>query len=214
MTDPALTLQTWLSPGFPVGAFAYSHGLEAAIAAGEVTDGASVGAWIEGVLTRGGGRTDAILIAETMRRAAAGEDTSEIAELAAALAPSAGRLLETEAQGAAFAATTGAIWGGEAAAAPYPVAYGRAAARIGAPPRLAIALYLNAFVANLASAAVRLSPLGQTEGQRIVAALHPACAALAKEALASGLDDIGGASILADIASMRHETQEVRLFRT
>ncbi|MEM8753057.1 MAG: urease accessory UreF family protein, partial [Pseudomonadota bacterium] len=168
MTDPVVTLATWLSPGFPVGAFAYSHGLETATAERTVRDVATTEAWIGDVLVSGGGRTDAILLAASHRAASAGEPVDGIAELAAALAPSAERRLETEAQGAAFAETVGAVWGLSAGAAPYPVAYGRAAAEIGAPLGVAAALFLNAFAANLVSAAVRLVPLGQTEGQRIV----------------------------------------------
>ncbi|MEO0363754.1 MAG: urease accessory UreF family protein [Pseudomonadota bacterium] len=214
MTDPVVTLATWLSPGFPVGAFAYSHGLETATAERTVRDVATTEAWIGDVLVSGGGRTDAILLAASHRAASAGEPVDGIAELAAALAPSAERRLETEAQGAAFAETVGAVWGLSAGAAPYPVAYGRAAAEIGAPLGVAAALFLNAFAANLVSAAVRLVPLGQTEGQRIVAWLHPVAEALAAEAAAADLDDIGGSAILADAASMRHETQPVRLFRS
>ena len=78
----------------------------------------------------------------------------------------------------------------------------------------ALNAYLHAVTANLISAGVRLIPLGQTEGQRVLAALEPVAAATAQRALATSLDDVGGAAFRADIASMQHETQYTRLFRT
>lgn len=209
MDEALYKLTAWLSPAYPVGAFAYSHGLEWAAAAGDVADAASAEAWIADCLAQGAGRTDAILLAQAWR----GGDAAELDELARVLAPSAGRLLETAAQGAAFGAVTEAAWGGGEPLA-YPVAVGRAAAAHGIPLEATAQMYLGAFAANLVSACVRLVPLGQTEGQRIVAALAPLTGRVAAEALAATLDDIGGCAIRADIASMRHETQATRLFRT
>jgi urease accessory protein len=209
-------LATWLSPGYPVGAFAYSHGLEWAVASGAVTDASSVGAWIADCVEHGAGRADAILLAHAWRAGVA-RDKAEIAalvSLAAALAPSAERLLETRAQGAAFAATTGAVWEDDGVGAPYPVAVGRAAGRHGVPLEPTALLYLHAFAANLVSASVRLVPLGQTDGQRVLAVLLPLCRRTAEEAISATPDDIGGCAFRADIAAMRHETQEPRLFRT
>ena len=137
-----------------------------------------------------------------------------LADLAEALAPSSERLLETTAQGDAFAAVTSAAYGPAQPAAPYPIAIGRAAAAHDIPLEDAAALYLHAFAANLVSAGVRLIPLGQTDGQRVLAHLAPLCRKTATEALSSDLDSIGGCALSADIASMRHETQTVRLFRS
>lgn len=210
MSDHLLKLASWLSPSFPVGAFTYSHGLETAIADGAVHDPASLQHWITDVLEHGAGRTDAIFLAHAYR---APED-AEIAELAFALAPSAERLLETEAQGAAFAETTAAAWGGAAAPVAYPIAVGRAAATHEIPLLQTVEFFLHAFASNLISAAVRLVPLGQTDGQRVLAALTPIFEVVATDAMASDLDDIGGCAIASDIASMRHETLSVRLFRS
>jgi urease accessory protein len=69
-------------------------------------------------------------------------------------------------------------------------------------------------VASLVSAGVRLIPLGQTDGLRVIARLEPVIPAIVARALASSLDDVGGAAIAADVASMRHETQYTRLFRS
>ncbi len=205
-----LTLATWLSPAYPVGAFAYSHGLEQAVEAGCVHDGVSLRTWLEALLEHGAGRTDAMLLAAAWR--APGDEAP--AELARALQPGAERRLETEAQGAAFAQVTGAVRGREDAPAALPVAVGRAAALEGLPLRETATLYLHAFASNLVSAAIRLVPLGQTEGQRVIAALAPLIEAVAEEALAAEPDDLGGACLRGDIASMLHETQRTRLFRT
>lgn len=211
ITDAALlTLAQWLSPAYPVGAFSYSHGLEWAIEAQQVTNAARFRDWLEDILRYGTGRNDAILLCHAYRA----DDPAQIDELARAFAPSAERLLETEQQGAAFCRTTAAIWGGTLPALTYPVALGHAARRRGLPVRQTCAMYLHAFASNLTSAAIRLVPLGQTEGQAILAALSPLCQTLAEDAQHLTLDDLGGSVMLADIASMKHETQYTRLFRS
>ena len=217
-------LMLWLSPAYPVGGFSYSHGLEWTVEAGGVRDAASLGQWIEDILQHGAGRSDAILLAETWRAVTAGDERrlGETAELAAALAPSAERRLETLAQGAAFIAATQGVWPAPAVArlaetAPeiaYPVAVGACTAAHGLPLAATAQAFLQAFVANLVSAGVRLVPLGQTDGLRVLARLEPLLPPLVTGALAATLDDIGGAAVMADIASMRHETQYTRLFRS
>lgn len=214
MTDAAtlLTLTQWFSPAYPVGAFAYSHGLEQAVAEGRVSDADSGEAWIGEVLTLGSPRTDITLLG-----AAHDADASALTgidALARALAPSRERLLETAQQGQSFAKTTRAIWGGDLPDLTYPVALGRAARLMGLPLDTVATLYLHAFAANLTSAAIRIVPLGQTEGQAALARLSRLCPAIAAEALQDTLDDIGSCAFLADIASMRHETLYSRIFRS
>jgi urease accessory protein len=208
-----LMLAAWFSPAFPVGAFAYSHGLETAVADGVVTDRASLQDWVATALAQGAGRADAILLAAAWRAPRDGD----VAALAAALNPSRERRLETMAQGAAFAATAAAAWpapGLDGAPAAYPVAVGRAAAAHGLPLGPVLLHYLQAWSANLVGAGVRLIPLGQTDGQRVTAALAPLCAAVAAVAAEATLDELGGCALGCDVASMRHETMETRLFRT
>jgi urease accessory protein len=211
-TDPLLTLVQWLSPSYPVGAFAYSHGLEAAVQEGEVADAADFGDWLAGVLEHGAGRSDAILLASAYGADADG--LGELNTLARALAPSAGRLLETDQQGQAFSRTTTAIWNTKLPDLAYPVAVGAAAARLGVPLGETLRLFLHAFASNLTSAAMRLVPLGQTEGQRVLHGLAPLCGRLADDAQSLGPDDIGSCGFAADIASMRHETGYSRIFRS
>lgn len=217
MSDALYKLASWLSPAYPVGAYTYSHGLEHAVAAGEVRCAPSAQAWISDCVAHGAGRTDAILLVAAHRAVNTADPAAlrEIGELALALAPSSERLLETGAQGRAFAEVTGAAWsGGGQDCPPYPVAVGAAAARHGIAADETVQMFLHAFASNLISACIRLVPLGQTEGQKVLASLMPTCLAVTAEALEAGIDDIGGCSVRADIASMKHETQEVRLFRS
>jgi len=206
-----LTLIQWLSPAFPIGSYAYSHGLEWAMAAGEVTDAASLQSWINGILRYGAGRSDAILLARGLDPDA---DLEALGDLARALASSAERLRETVEQGAAFALTTGALAERPLPPRPLPLAVAQAARSLTLPPETVVAMFLHAFAANLVSAAVRFVPLGQTDGQRVLAALHPLVAMLANEAAHAPLAAIGNAAFRADMAAMQHETQSVRLFKT
>jgi urease accessory protein len=220
-----LPLLAWLSPTYPVGAYAYSHGLEWAVQAGDITDEAALAAWLADVLRHGAGRNDAILVAASHGAATAGDYLvlAEVNDLALALAPSQELRLETRQQGRSFLDATLAAWptallsslaprlGDEVA---YPVAVGLAAASHGVrlPPTLEA--FLLAFMQNLVSAALRLAPIGQTAGTRVLAGLAPAVAALAREIPGLGLDDIGSASFRADLGSFLHETQYTRLFRS
>lgn len=210
--DAVLTLAQWFSPSFPIGAFSYSHGLETAIADGHVHDGPSCQAWLGDILRHGAGRNDVILLAAGYEA-----DADLLAEhdgLARALAPSKERLLETEQQGAAFARTVRDVWGHDIPDLTLPLAVGAAAGRQGLPLSLTAETYLHSFVSNLVSAAIRLVPLGQTEGQGIVLALKPVIKEVAATALTQTIDDLGAATFAADISAMRHETQYARIFRS
>jgi urease accessory protein len=206
-----LKLVQWLSPAFPVGGFAYSHGLETAIAEGRVTDAEGLRLWLATVLSEGSGRADAVLLCAAM---APGADHAGLSDLAAALAASSERWTETIEQGRAFTAAQNALGGNDFPPAPMPVAVGRAAASLDLPPERVAALYLHAFASNLVSAAVRFVPLGQTEGQAILASLHPVIEAVASEAARTPPEAITTAAFGADLAAMRHEGLEVRIFRT
>ncbi len=254
MTALPLPLLVWLSPGFPVGGFAYSHGLEWAVESGAVGDGAALQTWLGDLLEHGGPRADAVLLASawqaggscaqaagvqaTVAQACAIQDAvaqacaiqdavaqaCAINELALALAPSRERRLETGAQGTAFLEAVRPAWpapalelfaaalpDGEAA---YPVAVGLAAAAHGIALRPTLDAFCFAALANLASAALRLGVVGQSEAQRVIAALCPALERLAAFAGTATLADCGTAAWQADVASMRHETQYSRLFRS
>ncbi len=218
-------LMAWLSPAFPVGAFSYSSGIEWAVEAGDIKDAETLKAWLAVMLAEGGGYCDAVLFAHAHRAVERTDDKAlhAVAELAAAFAPSKERHLETTAQGNAFVEAARAawpcsaidrlkaVWTGPVA---YPVAVAAAAAGHGIELSPALAAYLQAVAANWVSAGVRLIPLGQSDGQRVLAALEPAVAATAQRALTGALDDIGSSAFRADLASARHETQYTRLFRS
>ena len=207
-----LRLLTWLSPAFPVGAFGYSHGLERAIADGEVYDRASLADWISFLITHGSAWNDAVIF--NAAAMAPPDAWPGIAELAEALAPSRERHAETMNQGAAFGLAV-AAWPDadpHLGRTPYPVAVGAACALAGIAPKPALIAWLHAFAAAQVSVALRAIPLGQTDGVAVLAGLEPTILATAARAAASTLDDLGSASICADIAALRHETQDVRLF--
>lgn len=212
-TDPILTLAQWLSPAYPVGAFTYSHGLEALVDYGAVHNAASFSDWLTDTLTHGAGHNDVILLAAAYKA----DDLTALTEaddLARALAPSAERLLETDQQGAAFVRTASAIHDLDLSKLTYPVAVGRAARLQDLPLPETARFFLHAFAANLTSAATRLVPLGQTEAQSVLTALTPLCQTIADQAIAAPLSAIASSTFASDIASMRHETQYSRLFRS
>jgi urease accessory protein len=218
-------LMAWLSPSFPVGAFSYSSGLEWAVEAGDIKDAASLQRWLTVIISEGGVFCDAALFANAHRAVAGQDDTAmcATAELAVALAPSKERHLETTNQGRAFVEAARAAWPCAAldrlhdtwdGPIAYPVAVAVTAAGHGVPLVPALHAYLHAAAANLISAGIRLVPLGQTDGQRVLAGLEPVITSTATRAVAAALDDIGGAAFRADLAAMRHETQYTRLFRS
>ena len=221
----ALPLLVWLSPSFPVGAFAYSHALEWAVEAGDVSDLESCKAWVADLLEYGSGRTDSILLAQAWQAAIKKDENAlqELAELALALQPSAERYLETVTQGNAFLTASNASWTSESLAflrqhvtgdIAYPIAVGVAAAGFKIPVETTLESVLLAFVTNLVSSVIRLGPLGQTNGQKVIAHSLPMVCRVAQETAHSNLCDIGNSAFRSDIASLRHETQYTRLFRS
>lgn len=208
-----LTLTQWLSPQFPTGGFAYSHGLETAIAANWVTDGDSLAAWLSTVLDQGAGRSDALFLAASYHA----RDHAAVLVIdaeARAFAGSAARLFEADQQGAAFVRTTAAVWGMPDDPLLLPVAVGAAARQQGLDLHLVLQVAVQAFAANLLGAAQRLMPLGQTDAQRLLHNLSPLIAEIAVDCADGDLGHLSSSAFLADIAAMHHETQHNRIFRT
>jgi urease accessory protein len=205
-----LKLAQWLSPAFPVGGYAYSHGLEWAIAEREVNCAASLQSWIGAAVQHGTGRNDAILASLAMR----GHDLLDLAEMAEALAPTYERLVELRAMGAAFTRTLGALTGRQCPAMAVPVALGALGREMELSPCTIVALMLQAFAGNLVTIGVRFVPLGQTEGQQVLTRLHTTILDTAEFACSASLEDLGGSFFRGDMASAWHETQETRMFRT
>ena len=205
-----LTLNQWLSPAFPVGAFAYSHGVETAISEGWIADADGLEDWLRDCLTDGSAHSDAIWL----RLAHGSDDPLEIDARARSFAMARERLREGERQGAAFVATVNAVWEMDLPEMLLPVAVGQAAGRAGLDQKATLALYLQSFVANLVSAAVRLCPIGQTTGQRVILNLQDTCLEVVEQTRGADADDVFGNAFLSDIAAMRHETLEPRLFQS
>ncbi|SMF02514.1 urease accessory protein [Tistlia consotensis] len=227
-TGALLRLQAWFSPAFPVGGFSYSHGLEAALEAGWIGDLDGLVDWLASDLAEGTLRSEAILFLRAHRETGAGDRAAlaETAGLAAALRGSAELALESSQQGSAFLATLRAVWPAPAldalvallAARGLPaslaVAAGAACAAHGIAAEQGLACFLQGTLANLVSAALRLGLLGQTDGQRALARLEPAVAEAVAAALAADPEDLGSAGLLVEIATLVHETQYSRLFRS
>jgi urease accessory protein len=218
-------LMTWLSPAFPVGAFSYSSGIEWAVEAGDINDAASLRGWLAAMFADGSGFCDGVFLAYTHRAVSLRDEAAlcEVAELAAAFVPSRERQLETSAQGRAFIDIAVAAWNCDGldetiahcnGAIVYPVAVGLVSAMHAIPLAPTLHAFFHALASNWISAGARLVPLGQTDSQRLLAALEGVVVDTVKRARDASLDDLGSATFRADLASMRHETQYTRLFRS
>jgi urease accessory protein len=215
-------LLAWLSPGFPIGAFSYSHGLEAAVAGGAVHDRASLEAWTAAVVVHGSGRMDADILCAAHRAGRAGDPVALEAanRRGVAFRATAELALEAGQQGEAFLATCRAAWPEPFIAdwatdgVCHSAVFGAVAARAGIALADALTGYLQALAANLVSAGLRLGIIGQTDGQRILSALEPAVGRAAAAATTRDPAHFGAATFAVDLASMLHETQYTRLFRS
>jgi urease accessory protein len=223
-----IRLQSWLSPAFPTGSYSYSHGLEWAVESKHVHDRGSLVDWLDADLRYGSARNDAIFFVEAWRCAAEGHRAQllEIAELSAAFRGTSEFALEASQQGASCLATLRDVWPEPAldwfsdalrlrhVQPVLPVVLAVRSAAQGIPVGVALRAFLHAFVSNLVTAGVRLIPLGQTDGQRVIADLEDAVLAGSERAVAATVHDLGSAALMVDLASASHETQYTRLFRS
>jgi urease accessory protein len=221
-------LLAWLSPGFPIGSFSFSHGLEAVAASDAVRDRDSLQLWIGAIVASGGGRVDADILRDAHRASSAGDVRAleDANRRGVAFRATAETRLETTAQGDAFLAACRAAWPNpfldcwaeglsEAGCAVcYAAAVGAATAQAGIALDCALLGYLQALASNLVSVGLRLGIIGQTDGQRILAALEPVIGAAVAGALTRAADAFGSATFAVELASMDHETQYTRLFRS
>jgi urease accessory protein len=223
-TTDLYRLLAWFSPSYPIGAFSYSHGVEYAVEAACVKNAAGLSDWIGHILRHGTGWLDAVLLKEAYRAGGDLKRLDELADLALAWRGTAETALESAQQGGSFLSVTRAAWGHEILDAfaarrgerpvPLCIAIGVAAQAHELDLPMVMLAYLHAFAANLVSAAVRLIPLGQTDGQRSLQALMSVVEGVVPCALACDLEDCGTAATMVDISSMMHETQYTRLFRS
>ena len=223
-----LRQQSWLSPSFPTGSYSYSHGLEWAVEAEHIRDRDSLVDWLEADLCHGSGRNEAIFFSAAWRCARDVDPAKlfAIAELAAAFRGTSELALESSQQGSACLAVLRRVWPDckldalsqmlhECCVQPaLAVILGASASRQGIPILLALPAFLQSWVANLVMAGVRLIPLGQTDGQLAIAELERAVLAVSTQCEDATLEDLGSAAYMVDLASMAHETQYTRLFRS
>jgi urease accessory protein len=223
-----LRLQSWLSPAFPAGFYSYSHGLEWAVEARDVYDRQSLVDWLDSDLRHGSGRNEAIFFKEAWLYATKNDQKGlgEISELAAAFRGTSELALESSQPAGACLAIFKKVWPDrtldvlaeilrERQISPaVAVVLGVRLAGEGAPLRVALPAFLQSYIANLVTAGVRLVPLGQTDGQLAIAELEHVIEAASAQAAASTIDDLGSAAFMVDLASMAHETQYTRLFRS
>ena len=205
-----MTVMQWMSPAFPIGAFAYSHGLEWAIDKDHVSNGEKLQKWITDLLEYGSLRTDAIFISLILR----GHDAKKMNELSMALCPAGERLLETKLQGSAFAKVIEDVWQQDIGELSLPIAVALAAKNKSIEQDLILPAYLHAFCSNLISAAIRLIPIGQTEGQSIMLELYTTISDLVQTASESEIDDLNSACFFSDVSAMEHEYLQPRIFKT
>ena len=216
-------LLAWLSPGFPIGSFAFSHGLEAAAASGAVRDRDSLQLWISAIVVSGGGRIDADILRDAYRALSAGDIVAltDANRRGVAFRAAAETRLEATAQGGAFLATCRAAWPNtvldywaEGEAVCYAAAVGVATAQAGIALECVLLGYLQALASNLVSAGLRLGIIGQTDGQRILAALEPVIAVAVSATLIRDPTSFGSATFAVELTSLAHETQYTRLLRS
>ena len=210
-TDSKLiTLMQWLSPAFPIGGFAYSHGLEWAINKGYVSNREELQKWISDLLEYGSLKNDAILIKLVLQ----GSDPKEINEIAMALCPASERLSETQLQGGAFCKIMREVWSLEIDDLTLPIALALAAKNESIDQNLVVPAYLHSFCSNLISGAMRLIPIGQTDGQKTLRELSPLISDSFRAVAKSDKDDLGSACFLSDVSAMQHEYLQPRVFKT
>ena len=205
-----LNVMQWLSPAFPIGGFAYSHGLEWAINKGHVGNREELQKWISDLLEYGSLKNDAILIKLVLQ----GSDPKEINELAMALCPASERLSETQLQGGAFCKIMRDVWNLEIDNLTLPIALALAAKNQSIDQNLVLPAYLHSFCSNLISVAMRLIPIGQTDGQKTLRELSPLISDSVRAVAKSDKDDLGSACFLSDVSAMQHEYLQPRVFKT
>jgi urease accessory protein len=214
-----LRLLQLASPALPVGAFAYSQGLEPAVSAGLVHDQASAGVWLLGLLAGPLAHLDLPVFARLHRAHTAGDRFGVARWNAFLLASRATSELQAEDRqlGAAFARVLATLdVPPDAGAVPATLAgqFARATVHYGVDLHTALETFAFMWAEAQTSAAVRLVPLGQSAGVRVLARTGAAIPAAVEQALLLGDDELGGAAPGLALLSTAHETQYSRLFRS
>lgn len=234
MTDAVAGLQLarllqLASPALPIGAYSYSSGLESALDQGLVSDVESAFEWIADALELVQARFDAAIVAAAVTRGAvdeiealdrlvlAGRETAELRLEAEQMGFSLGAwITKVPGAGEGLAGASGTPDAGDrpALACSGPVAFGRAAARLGLGPSVAATAWLWGFAENQVMVLIKAMPLGQIGGQQLLWRLGPVVTRSAAIASALPANEWSNACPGLALASMAHERQYSRLFRS
>lgn len=221
MSTPLLRLLHLASPALPIGAFHFSQGLEYAVEAGWVTSEQTAKEWIAGCARENIGTLDLPIVGRIRkawiegdeyasrywsRYVLASRETEELRAEDRHMGQALGRILRDLGVIAADSM--------DASVASYPALFARACAAWSIPEREALQTYAWTWAENQTLAAVKLVPLGQSAGQRILHALQPELERIAERASQLRDDEIGTAAVMQAFASARHESQYTRLFRS
>ena len=228
-TTHALLALLQLGDGlFPVGGFAHSFGLETYTQEGRVHDRATLDAFVTAHLEGAAGPGDAVAVAVATRFALAADLAAwceldlrldamkTVPEFRAAsrqMGRQTARVAAALGDDALLAAIARAIDDG-LAPGHHAAVFGAAAGRLGGDPETAAATYLYSTAALLVGAGLRLLPLGQLDGQRVLAAARPRIARLAADAARASVEDMWTFTPALELAGLRHASLEMRLFRS
>jgi urease accessory protein len=221
---PLVRLLQLASPILPIGAYSYSQGLEWAVESGGVSDAASGQAWIGDMLALVVATGEAAVLWRLLRSAGADWDefarwnawfraSRETAELRAETEQMGGSLARLARDLSLLDAPADAALAGLAPVT-LPAAFALAARGFAVPAPAALAGYVWAWLENQVLAAVKLVPLGQVAGQRMLMALGAGVPGIVAAAVAVHDDDLTTFAPGFALASSRHETQYTRLFRS
>jgi urease accessory protein len=223
-TNSLLHLLQLASPALPVGAYSYSEGLEALVELGKVTSQETLAQWLTQELCWGAVRLEAAVMIQSCeaiyrqdfaavsrwnRWLTAARETEELRQQSLQMGRSLLKLLLD------LHPELSSVWDLlQQEGCNFAIAYAIAAAHYQIDSQAALLAYLYSWTANLVSAGVKLIPLGQTAGQRLLLAMQPALKLAAEEISTLQADDLCSCSWGLSLASMAHEQQYSRLFRS
>jgi urease accessory protein len=215
---PLARLLQLASPALPVGAYSYSQGLESAIEAGVAHDRASAERWIGDVLNHSLASMEAPVFLRLCTAWAAGDMAAARRwnELFLASRETAELRAETAQMGYSLAKLLPQLGAGEVALEEpsFPAAFAHAVVAWRIDSHDALVAYLWSWCENQVLAAVKAMPLGQTDGQRMLASLGDGLDELARRAARLDDDALGNFAPALALHSSRHERQYSRLFRS
>jgi urease accessory protein len=230
-TAQLLYLLQLASPSLPVGAYSYSEGLETLVTTGRIQTADELQTWLEQELTYGTIQVETAVMVHlhqiTRKSLELGEplpycqlrdwnawlsawrETAELRQQSWQMGRSLLRLLQN-----LEIVDTGVNQGLDNQPCHFALSFALAAAHWHLDPKATGLAYLQTWSSNLVMAGIKLIPLGQTAGQRLILDLHPTLTTTIEMILTTPLEAMQSCSWGLNLASMQHETQYSRLFRS